>query len=291
LTELVIAVGVIALLVGILLPTVSRARAAARVVICTSNLRQIDQSVRAWGLKYNNLRLPGSGWTTAVQKVTSADSGSRILTCPDAPPFYSVSTVSLPPGTEPPYMEAEVQVKDNGGHPVTWTQDGPNQWTATKLYQKDATNQKAIVVFTRTTGNNWTATPTYIYPNKYKGVGPPINIFSVFNNLTFLDVQVGQNYAITGPPISPVTTTTDYDASSYGLNVAMTNESRPLPGRVLVMDYNKTTLDVDNDNAATMLSGRHYRKMHNVLFTDGSVQMRSIKELDFALKPTVYAPH
>ena len=181
-------------------------------------------------------------------------------------------------------------IKYNGGNPVLWTQDSPNQWTATKLYHKDATTQKATFVFTRTVGNSWIATPTYIYPNKYKGVSPPINIYSVYNDLLYEDVKVGQSYVITGAPISPVTTTTHYDASSYGLNIIMTNERSPLPGRVLVMDYNKTTLAVDSDVAATFLVGRHYDRKHNVLFTDGSVALRSIKELDFALRSTLYAP-
>ena len=62
LVELVIAVGVIVLLVGILVPVVQKARTAARVVQCTNNLQQISTSFRAWGQK-QEMRYPSaSAW-------------------------------------------------------------------------------------------------------------------------------------------------------------------------------------------------------------------------------------
>lgn len=289
LVELLIVIGMIALILAILLPTVSRARASARIVTCTANLRQIDNAIRAWTLKYNDARLPGQTWPTSVHvMIGDPTTTERILACPDAPPFYTVSTTVVPEGTDLPATLADIG-KMNGGHPATWVQINPNKWTATQLYHKSATNQSIQYEFTRVTGNSWLAMPTYIFPNKFKGVGPPHALGSQYDNKTYTNVQVGQTYLITGPPITPVTTYTNYDASSYGINNQLANVKSYTPGRVLIMDYNKTTIDVDTDATAVFLKGRHYNKQHNVLCTDGSIRLMNVKELAFANKSTLYA--
>lgn len=293
LTEVVICVAVLVILVAVLVPAVSRARAQSRVVTCTANLRQIDVATRAWSQKFNDMRLPGASWPGAVESMTDPLTSARILACPDALPFYSVTNTTLPPGTDPPEFFAEVLVKNNGGHPVEWTQVNENQWIATKWYHKDAKPsgpQKATFTFDRVAGNDWVCTPTYIYPDKYKGVEPPIHIHSVFNDVMYYDVKVGQTYAITGSPVSPVTTTEYLLATSYGQNTLMDNRLLPKGKRVRIMDYNKLTVIVDSDAPGTYLIGRHYGKSHNVLFTDGSVELLNVKDLDFSRRDVMYLP-
>ena len=62
LVELLVVIGIIAVLVGILLPTLNRARAAARTTVCLSNLRQMGQAWQMY-LAESKGRLPHSIWT------------------------------------------------------------------------------------------------------------------------------------------------------------------------------------------------------------------------------------
>jgi len=62
LVELLVVIGIIALLISILLPVMGRARAAAQTVQCMSNLRQIGQGL----LYYVNDRSSNKGYLPAA---------------------------------------------------------------------------------------------------------------------------------------------------------------------------------------------------------------------------------
>src|SRR2546423_2828873 len=52
LVELLVVIGIIAILIGILLPTLGRAREAARVVACASNARQLALAIRLFSQEH-----------------------------------------------------------------------------------------------------------------------------------------------------------------------------------------------------------------------------------------------
>ena len=64
LVELLVVIGIIALLISILLPSLAKARKAANTVKCSANLRSIIQGMQIYASQ-NNGSIPGSAHTTA----------------------------------------------------------------------------------------------------------------------------------------------------------------------------------------------------------------------------------
>ena len=60
LVELLVVIGIIAVLISVLLPALQRARSSANAVKCMSNMRQMHTYMMLYANDYNNYALPGN---------------------------------------------------------------------------------------------------------------------------------------------------------------------------------------------------------------------------------------
>ena len=126
LVELLVVIAIVAVLIGILLPVLGRARRAAKELQCAAQVRQVTFALRARAQEHKGRLMPNSGnptnWYAGLLEYVSAGSTPdpdtlwRLLRCPDTDPSASPG-----PGT------AEKQWRHSGTSPPQGSY-GINGW-------------------------------------------------------------------------------------------------------------------------------------------------------------------
>jgi prepilin-type processing-associated H-X9-DG protein len=105
LVELLVVIGIIAVLISLLVPTIGRARRQANTVTCASNLSQIHKAMTQWRVDQPYVSLPISGWKTAYLQYINKD--SKAYTCPE--------DETVPPSTPSSHQFSDLAIRVKRG--------------------------------------------------------------------------------------------------------------------------------------------------------------------------------
>jgi prepilin-type processing-associated H-X9-DG protein/prepilin-type N-terminal cleavage/methylation domain-containing protein len=161
LVELLVVIGIIALLISILLPALNKARSAAKDVMCKSNMRQIGVMLNLYATEYRVYPLayqsagwphglPSTTWMTALKdaRITPDDRflynstldffKSRLdIICPEAPSSGGSTNPAATYGLAMGYTRSQKMMGGSAGpasgHEVSWTRPGEIR-TASEVY-------------------------------------------------------------------------------------------------------------------------------------------------------------
>src|SRR5437588_5625133 len=96
LVELLVVIGIIAVLIGILLPALNKARESARIVKCMSNLRVIGQASMQYSIDNKNHFVPSIIWGNVGAGSNPADWWAHLLMYKKYLPRQNIDNLNSP---------------------------------------------------------------------------------------------------------------------------------------------------------------------------------------------------
>ncbi len=214
LVELLVVIGIIAVLVAILLPSLARARESAQTVKCMSNLRQIGIALRLYAGQNKDYLPPlytfdslaggmlrGGYWATVLRESrfmsTSAGTESNnVFLCPNSLNIsvqsfweYAATRTSntgyfTMQGTKSDgSQDIRISYAANGMNPGTYSNTGQIWWTGTPKYWCE------LFPFTPTLKFSAVPNPT---PNRFSRIKKPTVVPLLFDGLSMHDMVPSQ---------------------------------------------------------------------------------------------------